>query len=325
MAGTITHAFFSEDLYNKFDKNTKKNLKEYKENLKTYSQGHDIFFFTFNILNFKQRKIGNYMHKNKTKDFFINMITYIKDNNLENNYEIMSYLYGYIAHYCLDSTVHPYVTYKTGIFKKKDKSTYKYNAKHSELESYVDAYMVYKKMNIIPNKFKVHKYCFNTKVSKELSKLIDYTFKKTYNFNKISLYVKTGIINMKISYRLLRYDPHKIKKKIYKKVDKILPKSIKKTAPISFAYDLNDKDSNYYLNLDNKKWNHPRYKNETYTYSFIDLYNNALDDAINIINNVNDILYNNKSLNNLNKIFLNISYSSGKDCNDKTKNKYFEY
>ena len=323
MAGTLTHAYFSKDLYKNLDKTTKDNLKDYKENLKTYSQGHDIFFFTFNIINFKTRKIGNYMHRNNTRDFFKNMIIYIKENNLQNNYEIMSFLYGYICHYCLDYTVHPYVTYKTGIFKKRKKETYKYNSKHSELESYVDAYMINKHENMEPNKFKIHKFCFNTKVSKELSKLIDYTFDKTYNFKHMSLYIKEGIFNMRLLYGILRYDPHKIKMKTYNIIDKILPKCIKKTSPISFAYTL-DKDE-YYLNLNHKKWNHPRYKNETYNYSFLDLYNNALDDALDIIKNVNDILYNNKSINNLDKIFLNLSFYSGKDCNDKTKNQYFEF
>ena len=323
MAGTITHAYFANDLYNRLDNKTKKNLKDYKENLKTYSQGHDIFFFAINLINFKTRKIGNYMHKNNTRDFFKNMIIYIKDNNLQNDYEIMSFLYGFIAHYCLDLTSHPYVTYKTGIFKKNKKETYKYNSKHNELESYIDAYMIKKNENIIPNKFKIHKFCFNTKVSKKLSKLIDYTFYKTYGFKHMSLYVKNGIFNMKFLYRLLRYDPYKIKKKTYNLIDKISPKSAKKLSPVSFAYTL-DNDT-YYLNLDNKKWSHPRYKNEVYTYSFLDLYNNALKMSLDIINNVNDILYNNKSINNLDKIFLNLSFSSGKDCNDKTKNKYFEY
>ena len=323
MAGTITHAYFAEDLYKKLDKKTKNNLKDYKENLKTYSQGHDIFFFTLNLINFKTRKIGNYMHKNNTRDFFINMIEYIKDNKLENNYEIMSYLYGYIAHYCLDSTVHPYVTYKTGIFKRKKKETYKYNAKHSELESYVDAYMINKRENMIPNKFKIHKFCFNTNVSKELSKLIDYTFYKTYGFKNMSLYVKEGILNMKVSYRILRYDPYKIKKKIYNTVDKVLPKCIKKTSPISFAYILDNDE--YYLNLNHKKWNHPRYKDEVYNYSFLDLYDIALNKALKIIKEVNSVLYDNKDFKTLDKVFLNISFSSGKECNDKTKNKYFEY
>ncbi|MBQ9024209.1 MAG: zinc dependent phospholipase C family protein [Bacilli bacterium] len=323
MAGTITHAYFANDLYKKLDKKTKNKLKNYKENLKTYNQGHDIFFFTFNVINHNTRKIGNYMHKNNTKEFFKNIIIYIKKNNLENNSEIMSFLYGFIGHYALDSTVHPYVTYKTGVFKKKDKKTYKYNSKHSDLESYIDAYMINKHEKITPNKFKIHKFCFNTKLSKELSKLIDYAFYKTYNFKHMSLLIKEGIFNMKVSYRVLRYDPYKIKKNAYNFIDKILPKSLKKLSPISYAYELNNNE--YYLNLDHKKWCHPRYKDETYTYSFLDLYNNALDMAIDIINNVNDILYNNKSINDLDNIFLNISFASGKECNDKTKNKYFEY
>ena len=323
MAGTITHAYFSLDVYDKLDKRTKLNLNNYKENLKTYAQGHDIFFFTFNVLNHKTKGIGKYMHKNKTRDFFVNMITYIKDNNLQNNYEIMSFLYGYICHYCLDLTVHPYVTYKTGIFKRKDKNTYKYNSKHSDLESYIDAYMIFNKEKVLPNKFKIQKFCFNTKVSKELSKLIDYTFKKTYGFNHMSICIKEGIFNMKILYGMLRYDPHKIKKHIYNGIDKILPKSRTKLYPISYAYELNNNE--YYLNLNHNKWYHPRYKKEVYTYSFIDLYNNALNMAINIINDVNDILYNNYPIHNLNNIFLNLSFSSGKDCNDKTKNKYFEF
>ena len=323
MAGTITHAFFANDLFNKLDKDTQNNLSKYKENLKTYAQGHDIFFFTSNIINHKTKKIGLYMHKNNTKDFFINIVTYIKENKLQNNYEIMSFLYGYICHYSLDVCVHPYVTYKSGVFKKDDKKTHKYNAKHNNLESYVDAYFINKNINVFPGKFKIHKFCFNTKVSKELSKLIDEVYYKTYGFKHMSLYIKEGIFNMRISYGLLRYDPFSIKKKTYNLLDGITPKSFFKFSPVSYAYDLNKNE--YYLNLNHKKWCHPRYKDETYTYSFIDLYNNALDMAGNIINNVNKVLYENENINSLDKVFLNLSFASGKDCNDKTKNKFFEF
>ena len=150
MAGTMTHTFFAEDVYKNLDNKKYINI----ENLKTYAQGHDIFFFTFNILNYKTKKIGNFMHRNKTKDFFINIISYIKDNNLQNNKDVMSFLYGYICHYCLDLTVHPYVTYKCGIFNKKKKETYKYNSKHSDFETYIDAYMIKERKKINPNKFK---------------------------------------------------------------------------------------------------------------------------------------------------------------------------
>ena len=56
MAGTITHAYFALDVYNKFDDKLKERLKNYKENLKTYSQGPDILFFSINYKNFKKVK-----------------------------------------------------------------------------------------------------------------------------------------------------------------------------------------------------------------------------------------------------------------------------
>ena len=104
---------------------------------------------------------------------------------------------------------------------------------------------------------------------------------------------------MKHEYALLRYDPHKIKMKMYRLTDKILPKTVRRFYPISYAYDLNRNE--YYLNLNHKKWCHPRVKEEIYTYSFLDLYENALNKAINIINNVNEVLYDNKPIKELDK------------------------
>ena len=252
------------------------------------------------------------------------MVSYIKENNLENNNDVLTFLYGYIMHYALDTKVHPYVIHKAGIFNKKKKDTYKYNSKHSDIESYIDAYMINYHENIKPNKFKIHKFCFNNnKISKDLSTVIDYTFDKTYGFKKLSTYYKQGLFFMKHSYHFLRYDPHEIKNKLYRFIDKLHPRSIKDFYPITYSYKLNKND--YYLNLCNNKWCHPRYNNEIYTESFIDLYNNAVDNAVYMINKVNEVLFENKDIKILNDIFLNLSLTSGKECNDKGKNRYFEY
>ena len=168
-----------------------------------------------------------------------------------------------------------------------------------------------------------HKFCFNTTVSTELEELINYTMYKTYKFNNMGKLFKNGIINMKIIYRLFRYDPIGYKKNIYKFSDVFLPKNIKKTYTNSYSYKLNK--NNYYLNLNNKKWCHPRYKNEVYNDSFIDLYDKALMMALNTIKQVNKVLYKNENIKTLDNVFLNISMTSGKNCNDKTKNKYFEF
>ena len=184
--------------------------------------------------------------------------------------------------------------------------------------------MINKNENINPRKFKIQKFCFNyNKISKDLSNMIDYSFSNTYGFNKLSFYFKQGLFNMKHSYRLLRYDPFGIKTFIYKFFDKLHPRSIKDFYPVSYSYKLNNND--YYLNLNHKKWCHPRYNKETHTESFIDLYNDAINDALNMINKVNMVLFNNENINILDEVFLNLSFSSGKECNDKAKNKYFEF
>lgn len=327
MAGTITHAYFAIDVYNKLDKKTKLFLENNKEDIKTYAQGHDILFFYYSFNIKKSSNIRTYakvFHKTKTKLFFYNMIEYIKKNNLQYDPKIISFLYGYICHYKLDSIIHPYVTYKGGIFKKENKETYKYNSKHSDIESYIDAYMIKQKENINPGKFKCYNFCFNnSKITQNLLDLINYTFYKTYNINNIGKYYKKSIWIMKNLYKICRYDPFMIKKASYKFIDKLLPNNITKLYPISYAYNLNN--DNYYLNTDHKKWNHPRYKEEIYNLSVIDLYKKSLKETTELINNINQVLYCGKNINYLNNFLLDISFSSGKLCNDKTKNKFFEY
>lgn len=322
----MTHAYFARDIYKKLDKNIKEKLDNSDENLKTYGQGHDIFYFyySFNLKKAnKIRKEAKRFHRKETRNFFLNMVKYIKENNLENDSQSLSFLYGYICHYVLDSTIHPYVIYKGGIFDKKKKDTYKYNSGHSNIETYIDSYMISVNENLKPGKFKNYKFCFNNTKNDNLIKLINYTFETTYNLKNASKYFFRSIKIMKKLYHLMRYDPYKIKYLIYSLFDKISSKKIKKARPISYAVNL---DNNiYYLNLNHKKWTHPRYNNEIYTDSFLDLYNKAINETLRIINGVNEVLFNDKDLEYLNNYFLNLSFISGKDCSDKAKNRYFEF
>ena len=61
MAGTITHAFFAMDVYDKLNKKPKKLLENYTNNLKTFGQGHDVFTFS-------KLKLSKKLHKKKDDD-----------------------------------------------------------------------------------------------------------------------------------------------------------------------------------------------------------------------------------------------------------------
>ena len=253
------------------------------------------------------------------------MINYIINNNLENNKDIISYLYGSICHYFLDKIIHPFIFYKTGLFNREDKSTYKYNALHEEMEYYIDFYMIYNREKTIPKNYKFYKDIFNIdKLSIELSKMIDYIMKETYGVdNSASIYIKS-LKHMYIFNKIFNYDKIGIKKKFYKLIDHIQPNKFIRKEELSFNIEYNKKI--HYLNLDKKEWNHPCDINENYNYSFIELYMIALNKCVDCINNI-IIMINNKKIDNkiINKYFDNSSYLTGKDCNDNKKIQYFEF
>lgn len=327
MPSSITHSYFAKDLYNKIPQKYKKYISNLDE-LKLFSQGSDPLMF-YNFLIGKKakyyKKIQHIMHTTKTRDFFINLINYINNNNLINNKQVLTYLYGNICHYFLDLYTHPFIFYKTGIFKKNDTSTYKYNAKHQEMEYYIDIYFIEQREKINPKKFKIHNNIFKySPFSNTLTTTINNIIKETYNINNITpAYIKS-IKNMQQFFKIFNYDKFGIKKYIYSIIDILTPNSTIKLKELSYSnkYNLNEK----YLNIENNTWNHPTNKNETYNYSFLELYEKALTESINAIIKTTDML-NKKRINNtqIKIIFKNLSYVTGKDCNKKLTLKYFEY
>lgn len=322
----MTHTYFAEDVYDKIDKNIKNKIKNNVNDLKTFAQGPDPLFF-YDIIGVKRiiKKFGGYVHQNKTQDFYINLINYIKENNLEQDSSVLPFLYGFICHYVLDSTIHPFIAYKTGEFKKKEKNTYKYNGLHHEMEYYIDIYLIYQKERIKPKNFKVYKKILNTKnLTPSLSKTIDFVFKQTYNKDNMSSIYLKSIKKMKTFFKIFNYDRYGLKKILYKMIDLVSPNSFEKKEILSFNMPHNRKE--HYLNLEKCTWNHPMYKEEIYNYSVIELYIIAIKKATYLINETDKIL--NSSTLNISKLkllFDNLSYKTGKNCDDKTELKYFEF
>lgn len=326
MPSSLTHSYFAIDVYNKLDNVCKNKIKNL-DYLKIFAQGPDLLYF-FNSLtkgNMKIRKLGSYCHKHKTKDFFVNLVTNIKEDNLQNNSEVMSFLYGYISHFVLDSVVHPFVYYKTGIFDKCRKETYKYNGLHGEMEYYLDVYMIFQKEKMEAKYFKGHKYFKKiTSFDSNLASTIDKVFFETYNEKDVSSYFLKGIKGLRIIYKYIKYDRFGIKKIFYRLLDFFSSSSSNRKEILSYAVRHDMKL--HYLNLEKKTWNHPAYINETYDYSFIELYIIALNKAVKMIEEIVRWVDNkNNSVKELNVIFKNVSYLTGKDCEDTNKMQYFEF
>ena len=125
MPSLTTHKIIAENIFDKLSNNIKKNIDQ--NTYFTFAQSHDIFYYNTQK---KYKRIGNMGHHQHTQSFIINIIQYIKDNKLEDNKQCVSYLYGILTHYYLDSICHPYIFYKTGV-NKKNKETIKYKGQHN--------------------------------------------------------------------------------------------------------------------------------------------------------------------------------------------------
>lgn len=328
MPSSMTHTYLCQDIYQKLPKKYQNKINNKIEYFKLFSQGSDPYMFYHFFIGKKAKytmNLQNTIHSSKTQKFFINTINYISKNNLENNPEIMSFLYGYITHYYLDLYTHPLIYYKTGIFKKDNKNTYKYNGLHQEIEYNIDLYMIKEREKIPPYKFKIHKEIFNIKkLSKELKQLINTINKETYQIDKTHQLYEASIHYMTLFFKIVNYDPTGIKLKIYQILDKAKPKKLIKLEELSYHHNFETNLS--YLNLNHNTWNYPWDKSQTFKTSFFDLYNKAKEESINTIITITNMLDNKKiDEEKLKTIFPNLSLVTGLPCQNKIEMKYFEF
>lgn len=328
MPSSMTHTYFGIDVYKNLPTKYQKKISSNLELFKLFSQGSDPFMF-YNFLIGKKAKlmknIQEQMHQEKTRNFFLNTIKYIHQNNLQTSSTAMSYLYGHICHYYLDLHTHPYIFYKSGIFDVKDKNTHQYNGLHQQIEYAIDIYYINQNETTHPHQFKIHKNLFKTPYfTKELNDLINNSIGTTYKIKDSHKKYLKSVKHMKAFNYIANYDPQGLKLKLYKLLDKITSPQIIKIQELSFKNTY--PNINNYLNINHQKWNYPWDKTKTSTKSFLDLYELAKKDTLNTIQKVTDLLEE-KVLNTkkLEQIFKDLSYLTGKPCQEKLKMKYFEF
>lgn len=323
MPATITHAYFAKDIYDILPNDIKDNLD--LKRIKMFGQSTDslMFYNLFSILPGKKiRKFDNYFHSHKTQEFFLNLIEYIKEKDLSRDKDVSSFLVGFICHYVLDSTIHPYVVYKTGQFDRDKPSTYKYNNIHGFMEAFIDNDMVRRRDKSNPYVFPLGKFCFSLeKFSSRLNRTIDYVFYKTYKVENMSKIYYKSLKQMRNALVIFRKDKYGIKKNIYKFIDTFTTQRTYRFEAVSYHYPLEDKHN--FLNSNHREWRNPVVYDMTSTESFIDLYLKALKQAKVLVCASFDYI-NGKEI-DLKTLYTNKSYITGLDCSEKQELKYFEF
>ena len=235
MANYTSHAIMSEKLYNNLKSKNMLKVNIDINHLKLFSLGQDLTFVG--------RETFLDTHLNNSRKFFIDTIKYIRDNHLENDPLIMSYLYGHIAHYALDITIHPLIG--KIIKDEKIKSVIK---PHTVIECELDKYLLNKYYcdsydysflrvkyikdkkirNIINNTYRnVYKsfdaqflYKYSILLIRTSNVFIQKLYKNNNMFNKLSR-IESYSHNNKF-YKYINIDKYNFKKDM----DKIINKSI---------------------------------------------------------------------------------------------------
>ena len=324
MPSITTHNIFAKDVMRKLNDREKNRFINSTNTYLTFSQSHDyLFYYTFGKNSKEIRNFGHYAHRHNTQDYIINIIKNIKKNKLENNPEILAYLYGTITHYVLDSNCHPYIFYKTGVYRKKEKNTRKYFGGHNKIEKDLDAIYYKKETGKDYNQCNITKEIIGKTIfSKELVNLINIVYEDTYNKKDIGKYYLKGIKDAKIINTLVVNDRFGLKKLLYKLIDLL----INKNQSYISTYSTYIKNPNTdYLNTEKKEWNHPCLPNLKYNYSFEELYNMSINKTVKIIRVINKVLYENKDINDILQYIPNLDYSTGLPIEEANQLRHFEY
>lgn len=324
MPATATHAFFAEDVLKTLESKYQNLLRNNKKSFLMFAQSMDSMMF-YQFLNFKKKgNLENFsylFHTTKTNLFFKTLITTMKKEKSYQDPQTLAFVYGLICHFVLDSTIHPFVFYKTGNFNKKKKETYRYNSLHTNMETFLDQVMIEKKFSSC-NPFHFKDFCFDfKKFSTPLKNTIQSTFFHVYQIENMDQIYYRSLKQMCFMLETFRLDLHGIKKFFYKKIDFFTPKSWMKLESLSYYHVENKHD---YLNQTHKKWYYPTNLQITSKKSLIDLYQDSIKSASFIIDQVNLYFFHDQAI-YIEDLFQNKSYLTGLDCSKKKEFQYFEF
>ena len=288
MPSYISHAIMGEQLYNELN-NAKliNRIPINPEEMKGYSLGPDPAYLSPTI----KKDPQNY----HTREFFKNIIRYIKENNLKENHHVIALLYGHIAHYFLDINTHPLIYYiECGCQRVGSISN------HNLVEGYINSYLVNKKLG--QNIMEIKSGYFNQIdfKSKEISNLLNTIYGKMYgdprmiNTYQIVVTLFSMLENI-LKCGMLSYD------------------NLIQISNFKIFLERNNLTLEEITNESNDTYTNP-VTGERHNESFIELYDKSIEMSLDAIEKVNNCLYEDSSIDKLDRIFKDLSYDTGVNC-----------
>lgn len=244
------------------------------------AQGPDIMYFHRAMpyqLGKSLRRVGSVLHKSGPEKLIRTMAELCR-----NNYsDAVSYAYGFLCHYALDRTAHPYVYAMQEKYAEKEKIKYNHSYIHNLIEHNIDVIILKEAKSLRPAEINIDTFlCPDKNVVKRQAELLNAALQKILP----NLHVKTEKIEQAF------YDMHRntktmidhgVKKRLVLKLEKILH-----TGPaLSSLIEGEESDGMMdYMNLSKESWKNPFDKaGSLYNDNFYEVFDKAVSDAVNLI------------------------------------------
>lgn len=324
MPNSITHYLFAMDCLDNLQIKSVKDI--ISKNMDLYilgCQGPNFFTYYSYMPIISKNNIGNMselIHRRNINIFLKRMLSYSTNNSYikhifddSNFHEItMSYIYGFLSHYILDRSMHPYI-YSLQ-FNLRDQ--YKLKSPrllHKSIETHIDSLLLNKFKNLKPSQFNKHT---DINLSKdELIIICDmYKFLLKSVFNKSILYddVIKCIETFKKTEQLLNSRGN-----FYSRFYLLMKKRLSKNSYIDgkiyseHKYCVND-----LLNENKNTWENP-FDNTKSSCSLLEIYDNSIGSYLKLIETLDLYLSNKKSMIELLLEFNDRSFLTDQDWNIK--------
>lgn len=276
MPGFITHLIFGEQTQSFIDyKQTNAIIENHHTCFALGLQGPDIFFYHIPAYIFYKQNIGNVMHNQNVMLFFENLIN--ARNSFEDNHDRRicdAYIIGFIGHYSLDVTCHPYIYFKSNHFSNLKRGKSYDFGKHVSLETDIDHLILQHYKKILPSQFDYGVAVEPSTHEKEIiAELLYKSINLTYIDNTVHHGTVQHAINSFIKLNRLMNDPTGKKKHTVRKIEQILFKHCVISAMIPSDKKIKYSDP---CNEAHNSWYNPWYPELLRSESVYDLMNKTM-------------------------------------------------
>lgn len=279
MPNVLTHGLMAQQI--------KKQLSEQKilaamdahQDVYLFASNGPDFLFYYNVwpwLDQKRAKEvgdhGELMHHEKINEFIDTMIAIAQKQDNEKNKQIMiAFIAGYLCHWALDSVAHPFVFYRSGDLKGKQKYD------HYRYESAIDSKIVQLVYQQKLSKYPTYKF-MNMKPYQEkvVAFLVSHAHQKVYQSTLTKQECLTCMKHAKQVLRVL-FDPYDVLYPIMRTFEKIIHKE---KTPFT-SHMVRATMNHYYdeLNMDREAWFNPTDPSEVHHESFMQLFEQSIGRA----------------------------------------------